>query len=306
MALSGIRQAGSAALHAFKENILKPLGTFFHRTAAKTEPGTSVAKQQSPRPDNLPNTPLAKRASVSHETPRSILKQGVSSEPKGSIGFEAKLPPHEDRSGNKYDLRNHEQSFLRDTFINTRPGRVRQFIYKLHLTAPSHPKKEIAEFKEYLQESATNLQQLDDIRIFVQGEKLADCQVNTQLKEHKRSLVESRAAEIIVETFLAEESATGEELTNKLRQLLKTPGQLVDELDSTDFFVELGADIGLHVGNKRQDASPEDVLDAVDLRSTSELQKSVRKKLTEYVARFEADPEEAQGYVDAKESNFSP
>ncbi len=306
MTIGSIRQAGSVALHALKEKIIDPiLGKFLHRSAAKTTPNASVAKHQSPPEAGRPDTPLAKRASVTHVEPRSIMKKpnGTSSG-KGSIQFDAKLPPHEDRSGNKYDLRNNEQGHLRDLFVNTRPGRIRQFIYKLHLTAPSHPKKEIAQFKEYLDERATTLQETDDIRVFLQGEKLADCQVNTLLKEHQRALAESRAADIFVETFLAEESSSGEELTNNLKLLLKTPGQLLDELDSTDFYAELGADIGLHVGNKRRDASPEDVLDALNLRSTSELQKGVRKRLEEYVARFEADPEEAQDYVDTRASNY--
>ncbi|WP_461538688.1 hypothetical protein [Spongorhabdus nitratireducens] len=294
MAIGGIGQAGKAVLHSFKENVLKPVfGRFLNRSAAKTKTNASVAQQQSPHSGKTPDTPLAKRTAVSQDPPASILKKGAATGDPKQVSFAAKLPPHEDRSGNKYDLRNHEQSYLREQFEDSRPGPVRRVIYKLKLNAPSHPKEKVAEFRSYLKESATNLQQLDDIQVFIKGEKLADCQVNRALREHRHTLLAARTAEVIVEVLLAGQSKSGDDLENRLVHLLDDPGRLANKLRSPSLYAELARDVGLS-----SRTPPKQVLSALGLRNTQDLHSAVFNQLEQYATQFEKDPEAAQDILD--------
>ncbi|MRI32983.1 hypothetical protein EOPP23_08290 [Endozoicomonas sp. OPT23] len=294
MAIQGV----SSAFHRFKTHVIQPvLGRFSSRTVAQTKPSPSASVKQAPQPENLPDTSIAKRKVATQPKTRSILKTAAIPESeKRHIELQKKPESLGSMQAKKYTLRNHEQAFLHGLLSNTRPGRVRQFIYKLHLSAPSHPKKEVTEFKAYLKESATSIQQLDEIRDFLKGEKLADCQINRAMKVHRQGLVATRCAEVIVESHLAHESSSGEELKERLSVLLDNPGNIASKLRSKNLYLALASDVGLDYRTTPLKA----IVTALEIGKANTLYSSVATQLQKYASDFSEDPEAAQDIIDTQ------
>ena len=300
MPIGSTQQAGgAAAIQPQKQNFLQSiLGRFRGRSAAKVQPAASASVKQHSQPKASKDTSLQERRITPEKAAKPIVSlpskaRGVHFGATSSSGPDLPSRPH------KFSLRNHEQQFLRETLGPTKPGVFRKLVYSLNLSFPSHPKKEIAEFKNYLQESATNLQQLDDVSTFVNKTGLADCQIRKILGQHKKSLAASTAGEAIVERLLAKSSNNGQELTAKLQKLTTNASRdLPSLLSSQELLESLALEAGLNPPVPKRVLFP-----ALGFDSSRSLHTLVLPKLEEQLSQFHADPEAAQDIIDTYDPN---